>query len=87
MHLDGTTFVFGFDVVADTMGLFWSLVHASLTGFFTADLFDVDHEEVVSAFVTTAAVAPIPLPLTAPLLVAGLGALGLIARRRGAPRA
>ena len=88
VHLDGTTLAFGFKVVTDTTGLFGSLVYASLTGLFPDDLFDVDYDEdLVSAFVTTATVAPVPLPLTAPLLVAGLGALGLVARRRGASRA
>jgi hypothetical protein len=85
VHLDGTTLAFGFEVTSDTTGLFGPLIHVSLTGLFPDDLFDVDYsEDPVSAFVTTAQLAPIPLPLTAPLLLAGLGALGLVARRQQA---
>ncbi len=79
----GGSLEFGFITKADATGLFGDRIYVALTGLLPDDLLSIDYDESgVFAFATTAQVAPVPLPLTAPMLLAALAAVGVAARRK-----
>lgn len=80
----GASLEFAFATTFDKTGLFGDFIYVALTGLLPDNLLSMDYSESdVSGFATTAQVAPVPLPLTAPMLLVALAAFGVVARHRG----